>query len=159
MSETGLRVSDGVRYDPTCCVKSKTGMWKYTYVPVKQKKRKKRKVAVIWLSERLKVEIDNADWFSPKFPFAYRSFVDDKNERAVYERMQAIGQRCGVNDCRPHRLRDTFAVRMLVRGMALDDVTELLAHSDSRVTKLHYAKWTMGREDRLEALVHQATHS
>jgi hypothetical protein len=36
---------------------------------------------------------------------------------------------------------------MLVKGMALDDVTTLLAHSDSRVTKEHYAKWTMGRED------------
>jgi hypothetical protein len=30
--------------------------------------------------------------------------------------MQSIGGRCGVDDCRPHRLRDTFAVRALFAG-------------------------------------------
>jgi integrase/recombinase XerD len=158
MVETGLRVSDAVRYSPGRCSKSKTGMWKYTYIPTKQPKRKQPKVAITFLSERLKTAIDESKWFSEKFPFAYNGLEDDKHERAVYERMQAIGQRSEpkIDACRPHRLRDTFAVKMLLKGLALDDVSRLLAHSDIRVTQRHYAKWTVGREDRLELLVHQA---
>lgn len=32
----------------------------------------------------------------------------------MYERMKTLGARCGVPDSRPHRLRDTFAIRELV---------------------------------------------
>ena len=166
MLETGLRVSDAVRYTPSRCAKSKTGLWKYTYTVTKRRKTKAPQVAVTFLSDRLKIAIDECKWFSDGYPFAYNGFDDDKHERAVYERMQAIGQRCElgengnrrkIDDCRPHRLRDTFAVKMLVKGMALDDVSRLLAHSDIRVTQKHYAKWTVGREDRLELQVFQIT--
>jgi integrase len=170
MLETGLRISDAARYDPSVPFKSKTGLWKYVYKPKKQPRGKTPKTAVTFLTDRLKLAIDQSDRFSKKFPFAYGSLADDRHERACYERLQAIGQRCVleeeerdrrdnvvrpkrvIDDCRPHRFRDTFAVRKLLKGMALDDVSKLLAHSNIKVTQQHYAKWTVGREDRLEAL-------
>jgi integrase len=155
MLATGLRVSDTIRYNPSMAIRSKTGLWKYVYTPKKQPKNKpKKKTAVTFLSDKLKTAIDQADWFSKTHPFAYGviSKDDSKYEQAVYERMQAIGTRCSITDCRPHRCRDTFAVTKLLKGMALDDVSKLLAHGSIRVTSEHYAKWTVGREDRLEAL-------
>lgn len=155
MLATGLRVSDTIRYNPSMTIKSKTGLWKYVYTPKKQPKNtRKKKTAVTFLTDELKTAIDSADWFSKTHPFAYGVISKDesKYEQAVYERMQAIGTRCSITDCRPHRCRDTFAVNKLLKGMALDDVSKLLAHGSIRVTAEHYAKWTIGREDRLEAL-------
>ena len=71
----------------------------------------------------------------------------------TYERMKTIGSRCGVLDCRPHRLRDTFAVRKLVAGIPLEDVSRLLGHSSVKVTEAYYARWTASRKVRLERML------
>lgn len=39
-----------------------------------------------------------------------------------------------VSDCRPHRLRDTVAVRKSPAGFQLEDVSRLLEHSSVRVS-------------------------
>jgi integrase len=52
-----------------------------------------------------------------------------------------------------HRLRDTFAVRKLLGGFQLDDVSRLLGHSSVKVTETYYAKWVASRKRRLERLV------
>ena len=64
----------------------------------------------------------------------------DPAGQAVYERMQSIGARAGIADCQPHRLRDTFAVRKLLAGMQLEDVSRLLGHSSVKVTEAYCAK-------------------
>lgn len=160
MLETGMRVSDAVRYDPRQCDKGEA-MWVYTFVPCKQKKNETPKSASVYLTEDLKVAIDKAKWFSPRLPFAYRPTAkDDETDylaQAVYERMQELGKRAGIEDCRPHRLRDTFAVRCLVRGMALEDVSKLLYHSSIAVTERYYAPWVQGRKRRLEKMFFDAT--
>ena len=111
MFETGMRVGDAIRYDPLVAVKG-DHLWIYTFIPQKKKKTDQPKPLEIYLTDRLKIAIDQCDWLSPKGPFIYGSFRNQAylaNE--VYYRMQTIGERCGVEDCRPHRLRDTFAVR------------------------------------------------
>ena len=70
--------------------------------------------------------------------------------------MQTIGDRARVPDCRPHRLRDTFAVRALIRGMQLEDISRLLGHASVKVTETYYAKWIGTRKRRLERLVAEA---
>jgi integrase/recombinase XerD len=52
-----------------------------------------------------------------------------------------------------HRLRDTFAVDLLEKGVPLQDVSKLLGHGSVKVTEKHYAKWVKGRQDRLDRLV------
>lgn len=52
-----------------------------------------------------------------------------------------------------HRLRDTFAVDLLEKGVPMEEVSKLLGHESIRTTEKHYAKWVKGRQDRLDALV------
>lgn len=55
-----------------------------------------------------------------------------------------------------HRLRDTFAVDLLEKGVSLDDVSKLLGHTSVTTTEKHYAKWVKGRQDRLDKIVTQS---
>jgi integrase/recombinase XerD len=52
-----------------------------------------------------------------------------------------------------HRLRDTFAVDLLQKGVPLEEVSKLLGHESIKTTERHYAKWVKGRQDRLDKLV------
>lgn len=52
-----------------------------------------------------------------------------------------------------HRLRDTFAVRLLEKGVPLEEVSKLLGHTSIKTTEKSYAAWVQGRQDRLDALV------
>ncbi|HEY5255957.1 MAG TPA: tyrosine-type recombinase/integrase [Acidobacteriaceae bacterium] len=52
-----------------------------------------------------------------------------------------------------HRLRDTFAVDLLEKGVPMEEVSKLLGHTSIRTTEKHYAKWVKGRQDRLDKLV------
>jgi len=68
--------------------------------------------------------------------------------RAVFE---AAGVRSG--HMVSHRLRDTFAVDLLQKGVPLPDVSKALGHESIKTTEKHYAKWVKGRQDRLDSLV------
>jgi site-specific recombinase XerD len=62
----------------------------------------------------------------------------------------------GLDDGRhmkSHRLRDTFAVDLLEKGVPLEEVSKLLGHTSIKTTEKHYAKWVKGRQDRLDSLV------
>lgn len=52
-----------------------------------------------------------------------------------------------------HRLRDTFAVDLLENGVPMEEVSRLLGHTSIRTTEKHYAKWSKGRQDRVDSLV------
>jgi integrase len=156
MLETGMRVGDALRYNPSAVVKGEY-MWVYSYLPQKQKKTKQPKAIEAYLLDGLKTAIDTCVWLSPALPFHFgtasnRSYLSSE----VYMRMQTIGDHCGIADCRPHRLRDTFAVRSLLRGIPLEDVSRLLGHSSVKITEKYYLKWTLGRKARLERLVSES---
>lgn len=156
MLETGMRVGDAILFDSTSLKKGEA-LWIYTYVPQKHKRVDRPKTIESYVTPRLKKAIDKCTWLSAERPFTYGSHENPSylaNE--VYARMQTIGERCGVKDCRPHRLRDTFAVRMLLRGMPLEDVSRLLGHSSVKVTETYYARWTPARTRRLERLLAQS---
>jgi len=52
-----------------------------------------------------------------------------------------------------HRLRDTFAVDLLQKGVPLEHVSKLLGHKSVTTTERHYARWVKGRQDLLERVV------
>ena len=52
-----------------------------------------------------------------------------------------------------HRLRATFAVDLLQKGVPLEHVSKLLGHKSVTTTERHYAKWCKGRQQLLDTLV------
>ena len=72
MLETGLRVSDAVKFDPKQCVKSKY-LWIYSFHPRKAKKNETPKLLDVYLTAKLKKKIDECEWLSDALPFAYRA--------------------------------------------------------------------------------------
>jgi integrase len=52
-----------------------------------------------------------------------------------------------------HRLRSTFAVDLLKKGVPLEHVSKLLGHKSVTTTERHYAKWCKGRQDLLDTVV------
>ena len=54
---------------------------------------------------------------------------------------------------RTHRLRDTFAVEVLLAGVAIEDVSALLGHRSIRVKERRYAPWNSARLDRPVAIL------
>lgn len=80
-----------------------------------------------------------------------RSQVIMWGSRYVRPLFEAAGVRSG--HMVSHRLRDTFAVDLLQKGVPLEEVSKLLGHESIKTTEKHYAKWMKGRQDRLDALV------
>lgn len=153
MLETGLRVGDAVSFDRRLLTRGDS-LWIYTFAPQKKKRTEKPRLLEAYLTDEMKTRIDECEWLSRRGPFWYGAGTDPTPlAQAVYERMQSIGARARIADCRPHRLRDTFAVRKLLAGMQLEDVSRLLGHSSVKVTEAYYAKWVASRKRRLERLV------
>lgn len=151
MLETGMRVGDAVLFDPGKLVRSEVS-WVYTFTPQKQKRNERLKTTDAYIPAELKTRIDECDWLSPNGPFMYGSTHNAARRlgQAVYERMQSIGKRKEIADCRPHRLRDTFAVRKLLSGVPLEDVSRALGHASVTTTETYYAKWVPARKLKLE---------
>jgi integrase/recombinase XerD len=54
---------------------------------------------------------------------------------------------------RSHRLRDTFAVDLLSKGVPMEEVSKLLGHDSIKTTEKSYSAWAQVRQDRLNKLV------
>jgi integrase/recombinase XerD len=62
----------------------------------------------------------------------------------------------GEGNAVSHRLRDTFAVELLLAGVPIERVSILLGHQSVRVTEKHYNPWVRSRQEQLEADVASA---
>jgi integrase len=154
MLETGMRVSDAIRFDPAVALKGGSGLWIYRFTQRKSKRIGRADVTEVYITDRLKTKIDQCKWLSSGKPFWYGPPTAGYGlAYQVYDLMQSVGGRCDVDDCRPHRLRDTFAVRALLRDVPIGDVSRLLGHSSVKITEMYYAKWIPARGSRLESLV------
>jgi integrase len=170
MLETGMRVGDACRFDPRVLVKGERSQI-YTFEPQKQKKNVTLLKSVdVFISQSLWQAIMQAkadgEWYSENLPFAFPHSKDEYySGHVAYEMMQYVGDISGVEDCRPHRLRDTCAVALLEGSnractrsgpkppVSIDNVSKLLGHNSVRVTERYYSKWTKGRSRNLELAV------
>ena len=57
----------------------------------------------------------------------------------------------GLSNAVSHRLRDTFAVELLLAGVPLERVSILLGHQSIKITEKHYAPWTRSRQEQIES--------
>ena len=71
-------------------------------------------------------------------------------------RLKEIADKALFPGFKPHRLRNTFAVQLLLRCVAMQDVSTLLGHSSIQTTEHYYAPWNRSRRDRLAAIVRDA---
>lgn len=52
-----------------------------------------------------------------------------------------------------HRLRDTFAVELLLAGLPIQEVSILLGHTSIKMTEKHYAPWVRPRQIKMDSMV------
>jgi integrase/recombinase XerD len=150
MSETGMRKSDALSFDPSKCEWSGK-MWRYSELQIKS-----RSPMACFVSDGLMERIRGVAWLGS------RPFIRDGDDpisagRRLWDVLRRLGRRIGVENVHPHRLRDSFAVRMLLKGVPIYEVSKLLGHSSVKNTERYYAKWTPKRLDRLERLVVDAS--
>ena len=69
--------------------------------------------------------------------------------------LRSVADEAGVSGFHPHRLRDTFAVELLLDGVMIQDVSSLLGHSSVATTERYYAPWNLARRDRLSRIVRE----
>lgn len=53
-------------------------------------------------------------------------------------------EKAGLDDCSPHVLRHSAAVRMAEAGVPLDEIAQFLGHTDPRITYRVYARYSPG---------------
>lgn len=70
--------------------------------------------------------------------------------RARFEKLAKLAK---VENAHFHRMRDLFAVSLLERNVAIENVSILLGHSDTRITWKHYAPFVKSRQIALEEAV------
>lgn len=71
-------------------------------------------------------------------------------------RLRRLAKLAGVTNAHPQRMRDTFAVELLLRGVSIYDVSKLLGHSSVKITERSYAPWVQERRIRLQQIVRDA---
>lgn len=71
-------------------------------------------------------------------------------------RLLTLFESAGITGGHAHRFRDTFAVELLLAGVALERVSVLLGHQSVRITERHYSPWVRARQEQLEADLQRA---
>lgn len=69
----------------------------------------------------------------------------------IKDAFDAAGIVKGLSNAVSHRLRDTFAVELLLAGVPLERVAVLLGHESIKITQKHYMPWVRARQEQLEA--------
>jgi integrase/recombinase XerD len=65
-------------------------------------------------------------------------------------------EKANIDGARVHRFRDTFAVRLLEKGVSIETVSVLLGHSSIAITLKYYRPWVQSLQENLEREVARA---
>ena len=138
---SGLRIGDAVQLDINGVADNKLLLHtEKTGVPV-----------YCVLPEMVVKAMDSAPHSSPRYFFWTGKSTVRSAKGKWQRRLQRLFELAKVPTGHAHRLRDTFAVELLLAGVPLDRVSVLLGHSSIRITERHYAPWTRSRQEQIEA--------
>ena len=88
------------------------------------------------------------DWKS-RLPKSQMTAVKEKPFRRIWKAFKAAAKRAGIEDCRFHDLRHTFASHLVMKGASIKEVQELLGHENIKMT-MRYAH--LGDENKRKAV-------
>lgn len=74
----------------------------------------------------------------------------------VMRTLEAVWKKAGFDHCHIHKIRHTIATRILDGGGTAEDAADVLGNSPAIVWK-HYVRYTKRRQDRIDAVLRQAT--
>ena len=144
---TGLRISDGIKFDPR---KIKDTPYGGSYAAPQTKTHNR---VVVFLEPWLKEKLRQLPPLSPeRYVFFngasnWRLYVNDQIRRPL----RILGKQLGFKETlRPHRFRDSFAVNRINAGTTLQDLKDLLGHKALATTERHYLPWVKSRQTALE---------
>lgn len=101
----------------------------------------------LWETQRMKLAPDT-EWMFPSPRFPDRHISSDW----VYDKIRSIGKKAGIEGCRPHRLRHTFASTLYAQSRDILVVKEALGHSDIKNTLVYTQTHLFGVQDAMEKL-------
>ena len=67
--------------------------------------------------------------------------------------LRKVSKLASIRSAHPHRFRDSLAIDLLIRGIPIEDVSEILGHRDVKITLKHYANWIPERQQRLDRAI------
>ena len=140
LEHTGLRITDAVQLSSRHIIEGRLVL----------RAQKNQGDINLPLTDALQAELSKLKRFGGDL---YFWTGDGKPETASgnYRRtLRDLGEYCGVADLHPHRMRDTFAVRLLQGGATLDRVARALGNRSVRIVEKHYAPWIKSRQDELD---------
>jgi site-specific recombinase XerD len=152
MRWSGLAISDALCLKRTDLTKDRRGV--YRVVTSRQKTGTHVSVPLPTVVAKEILNVPNAN---PKYLFwsgnsAHGNHATKWQTRYVAPVFKAAGLH-GTGHMVSHRLRDTFAVDLLQKGVPMEEVSKLLGHTSIKTTERSYAKWVQSRQDRLDSLV------
>ena len=74
----------------------------------------------------------------------------------VVSELERAGKVKKVGTAVVHRLRDAYAVNLILAGVSIQDVSQALGHSSIKVTEAHYSPWIKERQIKLAATLRAA---
>jgi integrase len=147
---TGMRISDVATFDVTKRLKGnsvflrmhKTKQPLHTWIPD-------------WLAARLQArqEKNGPLIFRCGVSFTMKQLTDIWRNARLNKVFKMAGP--WPEPAHPHRLRHTFVRILLEKGVPIADVAELAGDTEA-IIKKHYAKWTIGRQDRISRILQDA---
>lgn len=85
--------------------------------------------------------------------FFWNGLSSERSMKSIAERsLWSVFKMSGVHRAHAHRFRHTLATELLERGASFEDVADVLGNS-SDVVRRHYAKWSPGRQARIDDLM------
>lgn len=103
---------------------------------------KGNKERIVYITERcamyLKEYIESRKDYEDSLFVSTRAPHDRLKKAGIERALRGLGKRAGVENVHPHRYRRTLATNLINRGCNIQDVQQILGHSDISTTQIYY---------------------